>query len=92
MQNIKSPLGGFDFNVVYESGTTRPINYRSRHLPPARLYSARERSDLDIEEEVEDAEIIVNRVEEVIDAVTIPILRQHTHEGKIFVLLLKDMK
>ena len=45
-----------------------------------------------IEEEQEDAEIIVNRADKVADAVTIPILRQHTQKDKTLVLLLEDIK
>ena len=78
--------------MVYQPGTTTTADYGSRHLPPARLYSARERSELGIEEEQEDVEIIANRVEEVIDAVTISIYRQNVFEGKTFVLLLEDIK
>ena len=92
MQNVKSKLGRFNFNVVYQPGTTTTADYGSRHLPPARLYSARERSELGIEEEQEDVEIIANRGEEVIDAVTISIYRQNVFEGKTFVLLLEDIK
>ena len=92
MQNIKSKLGGFDFNVVCEPGNTTPADYGSRHLLPARLYSARERSELSIKEKEEDAEKIFNRVEEVMDAVTVPILRKHNHKGKTFVLLFEDIK
>lgn len=47
---------------------------------------------LSCREKEEDAEIIVNRVEEVMDAVTIPILRKRNHKGKTFVLLFEDIK
>lgn len=37
-------------------------------------------------------EIIVNRVDEVMDAVTISILKQHTCNDKTLVLLLENIK
>ena len=82
-QTIKNPQ-------IYEPGTTTAADYGSQHPPPAHLYSAKRRSQLGIEEE--DAEIIPNRVDEVTDAVTHRILREHTHNDITVALLLEDIK
>ena len=88
----KSKLRGFDFRLRYEPGVTTPADYGSRHPPPERTYSKIEREDLGIEEEEEDAEIIVNRIDEVIDAVTLPILKYHTETDKTLQMLLQDVR
>ena len=83
----KSKLGWFDFNVVPKPGTTTPTDFGSQHSPPACFHCAREHPELGIEEKEEDAEIIVNRVDDVIDSVHILIFRWHTHKDKTLVLL-----
>ena len=87
----KSKLRGFDFHLIYEPGLTTPAPYGSRHPPPARTYNSTERAELGVEEE-EDAEIIVNRIGEVIDAVTLPILKHHTETDTTLQMLKKDIQ
>ena len=58
----KSKLRGFDFSVVYEPGLTTPSDYGSRHPAPRRHYTEQEKVELGVEEEEEDAEIIVSSV------------------------------
>ena len=45
-----------------------------------------------IEDEEEYVEIMINTADEMIDLVTIPILRQRTHKDKTLRLLLKNIK
>ena len=78
--------------MVCEPGNTTPADYGSWHLLPARLYSARERSELSIKEKEEDAEIIFNRVEEVMDSVTIPSLGNTTIKAKHLCYSLKTSR
>ena len=58
-----SKLRGFKFTVKYEPGKTTPCDYGSRHPQPSRDYSKQEKEEYGVEEEEDDREIIVNRVE-----------------------------
>ena len=88
----KSKLRGFNFDVVYEPGVTTPSDYGSRHPPPRRSYSSDERASLGVEEEEEDSEVIVSRVEEVSEAVTLPVLQHYTKEDNDLVKLMDNLK
>ena len=85
----KSKLRAFDFNVIYEAGTTTPSDYGSRHPPPARQYTELERETFGVETEEEDAEIIIARLDMVADAVTLPILARYT--SREYKQLLQDV-
>ena len=76
----KSKLRGFDFDMIYEAGTTTPSEYGSRHPHSRRHYSEVEREELGVETEEEDSEIIIARMEMVADAVTLPILARYTEK------------
>jgi len=58
----KSKLLDFDFEVVYQPGSTNPCDWASRCPPQPREYSAEEREDLGVEDEEENAEIMVCRM------------------------------
>ena len=88
----KSNLRGFDFFLTYEPGTTTPADYGSRHPPPPREYSAEERASLGVEDVEEDAEIIVNQINAVTDAITFPILKHHTEKDPALQCLMHDIQ
>ena len=87
----QSKLLGFDFTVTYEPGHSTPADYGSRHPPPAKKYTPAEKESLGIEDVEEDAEIIVNRIMEVTDAITLPILEHHTEQDSQLSALMKDV-
>ena len=88
----KSKLLAFNFKVQYQPGVQNPCDYGSRNPPPKKAYSAQERDELGIEEEEEDQEILVCRQEELVDAITLPMLREHTKTDKVLATLLEDVK
>ena len=88
----RSKLRGFNFKVKYEPGITTPADYGSRNPPPKKIYSEEEKEDLGVEEENEDAEIIVNHVEELTDAVTLPILTNETENDEELKKLKDDIR
>ena len=63
MANHISKLRGFNFKVVWEPGITTPANYGSRNPPPMVQFTKLEKDELGIEDEEEDSESIVIRVE-----------------------------
>ena len=79
-----SKLKGFQFKVVYQSGSKNPSDYGSRHPMGKTNFSALEREQLGIEDEQEDMEIIVNRVEVgyIPEAVTLTVLKEQTCNDK----------
>ena len=74
----KSKLLAFDFEVIYQPGVTNPCDWASCCPPAARTYTEQEKEDLGVEDEEEDGEILVCRMEELNDAVTVPILQRQT--------------
>ena len=78
MAKHRSKLRGFNFKVVWEPGTTTPANYGSLNPTLMIQYTKLDKDKLGIEDEEEDSEIIVNRVEELTDAVTLDVLRRET--------------
>ena len=87
----KSKLLAFDFEVIYKPGATNPCDWASRCPPLPRTYTAEEREEWGIEDEEEDREILVCRMEELTDAVTMPILQRHTKADKILQQLQEDI-
>ena len=85
----KSKLKEFDFNVVYKSGNTTPPDFKSGHPTPPYLHTARECIELGMQEEMEDAQKIVNRVDERIFAVTILVLGPHMSQDEMCVSILR---
>ena len=90
----RSKLGGFDFSLIYEPGSTNPSDYASRHLPQTkRRYNAQERSELGVEDDDEEAEFIVNRIaHELPDAVSMFTLQHFTKHDKVLQVLEKDIQ
>ena len=79
----KSKLLAFDFEVIYNPGATNPCGYASRCPPPKHQYTEEEREALGVENEEEDTEVLVCRMEELMDVVMLPILIRHTDKNKI---------
>ena len=68
----------FNFKVIYEPGNKTPSDYPSRHPPPRREYTKQEREELGIESEEEDAEVVIARIDNMIEAVTLETLAEYT--------------
>ena len=79
----KSKLLAFSFDVIYQPGVTNPWDYASRCPPPEHQYTVEERDTWGIEDEEEDTEILICRMEELTDIVTMPILVRHTDGNKM---------
>ena len=92
MAKHRSKLRGFNFEVIYEPGYKTPADYGSHYHPPARVYSEEEQASLGIKNKEDDAEVIVNRVNKLTDAVTVPILQRYTKKDKELVQLREDME
>ena len=88
----KSKLLSFDFQVIYQPGATNPCDWASRCPPLPRSYTAEEREELGVEDEEEDQEVLVCRMEELTDAVTLPILQRHTRRNAMLQQLVEDIK
>ena len=71
----KNKLRAFDFTVVYEPGLTNPSDWGSRNPPPVREYLEEERVNLGVESVEEDSEVLIGRVGELTEAVTMEVLR-----------------
>jgi transposase InsO family protein len=78
----KSKLRAFNFVVKYEAGVSTPADYGSRHHAAAKNYSEMEKENLGVEDMEEDAEIVVNRVEALTEAVTLPVLKKYSLEDE----------
>ena len=78
--------------MIYQPGVTNPCDWASRCPPPARSYTEQEKEDLGVEDEEEDGEILVCRMEELNDAVTVPILQRHTKADDILQQVVQDIK
>ena len=63
--------------MIYVPGKTTPSDYGSRHPLAKGKFSRKEKEELGVEEEEKDAEIIVSRLEMVVDAVTLPLLARY---------------
>ena len=86
-------LGGFNFKVVYEPGSTTPSDYASRHPAKAKKYSKEEKEELGVEEEDEEAEIIVNRIQgEMADAITWEEVERATTQDSTLQAVVEDIK
>ena len=88
----KSKLLDFDFKVIYQPGATNPCDWASRCPPQLKTYTAEEREELGVEDEEEIAEIMVCRMEELEDAITMPIPLRHTKADKVIQDLMEDIK
>ena len=74
----KDKLTAFNFTVLYEPGSKNPCDYMSRQKHSEERYSQQQKEELGVEEEEEDAEIIIHKVEELREAITINILQHQT--------------
>ena len=86
VERHRSKLRHFTFNLKYEPGYTSPCDYASRHPPTKTHFSKEEKEELGVEDEEEDKEIWVNRVEAAeveaaeVEAVTLAEIRQALQE------------
>ena len=64
------------------------------HLPPEKGYSKQQRDELGVEDEEEDMEIIVNRVDHgyITEAVTLDLLRHYTKKDKLLSHIVEDVR
>ena len=85
-------LAAFDFEVVYEPGTSNPCDYGSRH-PPARERGQDEAAREEQGEE-DDTEIYVNRLieDQLPQAITRRLLRKETAKDDTLQQLMEDIR
>ena len=90
----KSKLRSFQFRVKYEPGSKNPCDYASRHPPAEKTYTTVERETYGIEDEEEDREILVNRIDYgyIPDAVTLQVLQYETGQDSKLRNLKEDIK
>ena len=88
----KSKLLAFSFDVIYQPGATNPSDYASRCPSPAHQYTPEERDTWGIEDEEEDTKVLVCRMEELTDVVTMPIQIRHKDGSKSLQQLKEDMR
>ena len=63
VERHRSKLRQYDFQVMFMPGDKIPCDYGSRHPPPIKeQYTSREKEELGIEQEEEDAEVWINRI------------------------------
>ena len=65
VERHRSKLRHFPFDLQYEPGYTSPCDNASIKPPPKTHFSKEEKEELGVDDEEEDKEIRVNRVEEV---------------------------
>ena len=85
----KSKLTSYSFKVKYEPGKTNPSDYGSRHPPQEENLSREEKAEKGVEDEEEDTEVLVNRLQEVNEAVTLDVIK-HEIENDAKLTKLKD--
>ena len=85
-------LAAFDFEVVYEPGTSNPCDYGSRH-PPTVAEGQDEAARLEQGEE-DDTEVYVNRLiqDQLPPAITRKLLRKETAKDETLQRLMEDIK
>ena len=90
----RSKLGGFDFELKYEPGSTNPSDYGSRHLKEEENEQIQHQIPAEgIEDEEEEATFIVNRVaHELPDAVSLLALQHYTKKDKQLQAILEDVR
>ena len=77
---------------MYQPGATNPCDYASRCPPPTCQYIAEEKERWGTEEEEEDMEILVCRMEKLTGVITMPILIRHTDRNIMLRQLKEDIK
>ena len=83
VERHKLKLQGFDFKVIYRSGSKNPVDFNSRHpLPYTNI------QDLSIDED-DDVEIYINSVVEdsLPDAITLKIMQRTTNDDDVLAKL-----
>ena len=68
----------FDFNVVYEPGAKNPADFSSRNPVSSCKVSEEEREERGIQNGESDEEVLIHRCEELLDAVTYPVLSHYS--------------
>ena len=74
----KSKVACFDFDVVYEPGANNPADFWSRNPVSSCEVSEDETERRGIQDEDSDEEILIHRCEELLDAVTFPVLSSYS--------------
>ena len=94
IEGRKLHLKFFGIYIFAWTPFTTPCDYGSRHPPPKNTYSRQEKEALGVEEEEDDMEIIVNRVQHgyMPDAVTISVLQHFTKEDTVLSQLAQDVQ
>ena len=90
-----SKLGSFDFEVTYEPGVTNPSDYPSRH-PFTKVMeeaiTSKQKEELSLQTQEEETEIVIRRCEEMIEAVTYPILERYSEKDPTCISLRERIK
>ena len=68
----------FEFDVVYKPGAKNPADFGSRNLISSCEVSEQEREERGIQNSDSDEEILIHRCEELLDAVTFPVLSHYS--------------
>ena len=74
----KIKVACFDFDVVYEPGAKNPADFGSRNPISTCKASEQEREERGIQNGDLDEEILIHRCEELLDAVTFPVLSHYS--------------
>ena len=78
----KSKLQSFVFTVKYEPGHSNPADFGSRHPETLREITPESKESAGIEDEEEDEEIVIAKLLEMEDAITLEILQNHIQEDE----------
>ena len=68
----------FDFDVIYEPGVKNPADFGSRNPVSSCKVSEQEREERGIQNNESDEEVLIHRCEELLDAVTYPVLSHYS--------------
>ena len=74
----KSKVACFDFDVVYEPGINNPADFGSRNLVSSCEGSQEEKESRGIQDDDTDEEVLIHRCEELLDAVSFPVLSSYS--------------
>ena len=74
----KSKVACFDFDVIYEPGINNPADFGSRNPVSSCEVSKEEREERGIQDGEADEEVLIHRCEELLDAVSYPVLSSYS--------------
>ena len=78
----QSTLAAFDFSVSYEPGYRNPDDFLSRDHPVYKGHSEEDKLKFGVEDEEDEAEVVIRRLDELTDAVTLLILSRYSKEDE----------